>query len=77
MKLKCVKNWITDPNGYIRDLCTYLTIDKIYYLSNNPPASEYVYNIIDDLLHPHDISKDLFINVTAIEREEKLKQLGI
>jgi len=77
MKLKCIRNWIDYKDGDIRDLSTYLTIGKIYYLSNNPPCSEYVYNIIDDLNKPHDMGKDMFIDIIPIEREQKLKQLGI
>jgi hypothetical protein len=77
MKLKCIKNWVEYENGDIKDLSTYLTIGKIYYLSGNPPCSEWVYNIIDDLYVPHDMSKDMFIDFTQQEREEKLNQLGI
>jgi len=77
MKLKCIRNWITDPNGYERDLSEYLTIGKIYYISNNPPCSEWVYNIIDDTNQPHDMSKDMFIDYVPIERDMKLKALGI
>lgn len=76
MQLKCIKSWVTYENGDIRDLSTYLTIGKFYSLSDEEPCSEHVYNIIDDLNKPHDISKDLFINIQLI-REEKLKQLGI
>jgi hypothetical protein len=77
MKLICIKNWIDYKDGDIKDLSTYLTIGKIYYLSNNPPCSEWVYNIIDDLNKPHDISKGLFIDFIQQLREEKLNQLGI
>lgn len=77
MKLKCIKNWVDYKDGDIRDLSTYLTIGKIYYLANQPACSEWVYNIIDDLNKPHDMSKDMFIDIIQIEREEKLKQLGI
>ena len=77
MKLKCIKNWIDYKDGDIRDVSTYLTIGKIYYLANEPACSEWVYNIIDDRGKPHDMSKDLFIDVLPIEREEKLNQLGI
>lgn len=77
MKLKCIKNWIDYKDGDIRDLSTYLTIGKIYYLANEPACSEWVYNIIDDRGKPHDMGKDMFIDIVAIEREEKLKQLGI
>ena len=49
MKLKCIRNWITDPNGYERDLSEYLTIGKIYYISKFfEPCSEWVYCIIDE-----------------------------
>lgn len=77
MKLKCIKNWIDYKDGDIRDVSTYLTIGKIYYLANEPACSEWVYNIIDDRGKPHDMGKDMFIDIVAIEREEKLKQLGI
>ena len=77
MKLKCIKNWVEYENGDIKDLSTYLTIGKIYYLSGNPPCSEWVYNIIDDLYGPHDMSKDMFIDFTQQLREEKLNQVGI
>ena len=78
MKLKCVKNWITDPNGYERDLSEYLTIGKIYYISKFfEPCSEWVYCIIDDTNQPHDMSKDMFIDYVSIERDMKLKALGI
>jgi hypothetical protein len=77
MKLKCIKNWIDYKDGDIRDVSTYLTIGKIYYLANEPACSEWVYNIIDDRGKPHDMGKDLFIDVLPIEREEKLNQLGI
>lgn len=74
--IKCIKNWIEFENGDIRDLSTYLTIGKTYHLSNKEPCSEYVYNIIDDLGRPHDMDKDLFINIQLI-RQEKLQKLGI
>ena len=77
MKLKCIKNWIDYKDGDIRDVSTYLTIGKIYYLANEPACSEWVYNIIDDRGQPHEMCKDMFIDIVAIEREEKLKQLGI
>ncbi len=78
MKLKCIRNWITDPNGYERDLSEYLTIGKIYYISKFfEPCSEWVYCIIDDTNQPHDMVKDMFIDIVPIERDIKLKQLGI
>ncbi len=78
MKLKCIRNWITDPNGYERDLSEYLTIGKIYYISKFfEPCSEWVYCIIDDTNQPHDMSKDMFIDYVSIERDMKLKALGI
>ena len=77
MKLKCVRNWIWNVNRDSTDLSNYLTVGKIYYLSNKAPASEYVYNIIDDLNGAHDMSKDLFIDFTQQDREEKLNELGI
>ncbi len=78
MKLKCIRNWITDPNGYERDLSEYLTIGKIYYISKFfEPCSEWVYCIIDDTNQPHDMSKDMFIDYVPIERDMKLKALGI
>ena len=78
MKLKCIRNWITDPNGYERDLSEYLTIGKIYYTSKFfEPCSEWVYCIIDDRGRPHDMVKDMFIDYVPIERNIKLKQLGI
>jgi hypothetical protein len=78
MKLKCIRNWITDPNGYERDLSEYLTIGKIYYISKFfEPCSEWVYCIIDDTNQPHDMSKDMFIDIVPIERDMKLKALGI
>ena len=77
MKLKCIKNWIDYEDGDIEDLSEYLTTGKIYYLANQPACSEWVYNIIDDRGKPHDMGKDMFIDIVAIEREEKLKQLGI
>ena len=76
MKLKCIKNWIWNTNRDSTDLSEYITIGKIYYLSGNPPCSEWVYNIIDDRGRPHDMGKDMFIDL-AIDREEKLNQLGI
>ena len=73
---KCIKNWTYNQNDELIDLCTYLTIGKYYHLSNNPPCSEWVINIIDDRNRPHDINKDLFINIQEL-RDTKLKQLGI
>ena len=77
MKLKCIKNWIDYKDGDIQDLSTYLTIGEIYYLANEPACSEWVYNIIDDRGKPHDMGKDMFIDIIPIERDMKLKQLGI
>jgi len=77
MKLKCIKNWVEYTNGDIEDLSTYLTIGEIYYLANEPACSEWVYNIIDDRGKPHDMGKDMFIDIIPIEREKKLNQLGI
>jgi|DEB19_MinimDraft_2_1074335.scaffolds.fasta_scaffold207910_2 hypothetical protein len=82
MKLKCLRNWITYEDGELgfyfrKDLSIYLTIGKIYYLANEPACSEWVYNIIDDRGKPHDMGKDMFIDVLPIEREDKLEQLGI
>ena len=77
MKYKCIRNWTYNQDGYIIDLCSYLTIGQIYHTSNNKPASDDVINIIDDLNHPHDLSKDMFINIIQEQRELKLKQLGI
>jgi hypothetical protein len=77
MKLKCLRNWITYEDGELKDLSTYLTIGKIYYLANEPACSEWVYNIIDDRGKPHDMGKDMFIDFTQQERENKLNQLGI
>ena len=77
MKLKCLRNWIEYEDGEIKDLSTYLTIGEIYYLANEPACSEWVYNIIDDRGKPHDMDKDMFINIVPIERDMKLKQLGI
>jgi hypothetical protein len=77
MKLRCVKNWIWDVNRDSTDLSKYLTIGKIYHLSNNTPASEYVYNIIDDLNGSHDMNKNLFVDITQQDREDKLNELGI
>ena len=77
MKLKCIKNWIEYEDGDTQDLSTYLTIGEIYYLSNQPACSEWVYNIIDDRGKPHDMDKDMFIDIVPIERDMKLKQLGI
>ena len=74
--IKCIKNWIEFENGDIKDLSTYLTIGKTYHFTGIKPCSEYVYNIIDDLGHPHDMDKYLFINIQLI-RQEKLQQLGI
>jgi hypothetical protein len=77
MKLKCIKNWTDYEDEDIHDLSEYLTIGKIYYLANEPACSEWVYNIIDDRGRPHDMGKDMFIDVLPIERDMKLKQLGI
>lgn len=77
MKLKCIRNWIDYKDGDIQDLSKYLTIGKIYYLANQPACSEWVYNIIDDRGKPHDMGKDMFIDIIPIERDMKLKQLGI
>lgn len=77
MKLKCIRNWIDYEDGDIQDLSEYLTTGKIYYLANEPACSEWVYNIIDDRGKPHDMGKDMFIDVLPIEREDKLEQLGI
>jgi hypothetical protein len=77
MKLKCIKNWIDYEDGDIEDLSEYLTTGKIYYLANQPAASEWVYNIIDDRGRSHDMSKGMFIDIVPIERDMKLKQLGI
>ncbi len=65
MKLKCIRNWIEDDSGNIKDLSKCLTLDKIYYTTNKTPLSEYVYNIIDDLGRFHDMSKDMFEDATA------------
>jgi len=73
---KCIRNWVEDKDGLTIDLCTYLTIGRYYHLSNNTPCSEWVINIIDDLNKPHDMNKDMFINIQEL-RETKLKQLGI
>jgi hypothetical protein len=73
---KCITNLIYDQNDGLIDLCAYITIGKIYNLSNNPPCSEWVINIIDDRNRPHDMNKDLFININEL-RDNKLKQLGI
>ena len=77
MKLKCLRNWIDYKDGDFEDLSTYLTIGRIYYLANEPACSEWVYNIIDDRGKPHDMGKDMFIDVLPIEREDKLNKLGI
>ena len=60
-----------------KSLSTYLTIGKIYYLANQTACYEWVYNIIDDRGKPHDMGKDMFIDIIPIERDMKLKQLGI
>lgn len=60
---KCIKNWIYNQNDELIDLSTYITIGKYYQLSNNTPCSKYVINIIDDRNKPHDINKELFINI--------------
>jgi hypothetical protein len=77
MKLKCIRNWIDYEDGDTQDLSEYLTIGEIYYLANEPACSEWVYNIIDDRGKPHDMGKDMFIDIVPIEREQKLNQLGI
>jgi hypothetical protein len=78
MKLKCIKNCITHKDGDYTDLSMYLTIGKIYYTSKFfEPCSEWVYCIIDDTNQPHDMSKDMFIDIVPIERDMKLKALGI
>jgi hypothetical protein len=73
MKLKCIRNWIDYEDGDTQDLSEYLTIGEIY----EPACSEWVYNIIDDRGKPHDMGKDMFIDIVPIEREQKLNQLGI
>jgi hypothetical protein len=78
MKLKCIRNWIKYEDGDTQDLSEYLTIGKIYYTSKFfEPCSEWVYCIIDDTGKPHDMGKDMFIDIVPIEREQKLNQLGI
>lgn len=74
---KCIRNWTFNSDGELIDLCSYLTIGKTYLLSYNPPASDYVINIIDDKRNAHDMNKDMFIDVIQETREEKLNQLGI
>lgn len=74
---KCIRNWTYNEDGYLIDLCTYLTIGEIYHLSNKTPASDYVINIIDDLKQTHDLNKDMFVNIIQEQRESKLNQLGI
>jgi hypothetical protein len=78
MKLKCIRNCIKYEDGDTQDLSEYLTIGKIYYTSKFfEPCSEWVYCIIDDRGKPHDMGKDMFIDIVPIEREQKLNQLGI
>ena len=74
---KCIRNWTFNSDGEQIDLCSYLTIGKTYLLSDRKPASDYVYNIIDDRRNEYDMNKDMFIDIIQETREEKLNQLVI
>ncbi len=73
---KCIRNWTYNQNNQIIDLSNCITIGKYYCLSNQKPCSEYVINIIDDTNYPHDINKNMFVDIQEL-RETKLKQIGI